>query len=99
MHPSPYNSNPGNRGPGEDLKGGFATCAAAMVSIIVTPVFSEHTLPYVIWLAEDNYRPDTVKLIAFAWDILAWPMTFFAARAAIGAALTVAGITLAYRFI
>jgi hypothetical protein len=99
MYPNPYNSGPGNHGPGEDLKGGFATCAAAMVAIIVTPVFSEYTMPYVIWLAEDHYQPETVDFIAFAWDIIAWPMTFFAARAAIGAALTVAGVYLAYRII
>ena len=56
-------------------------------------------MPYVIWLAEDHYERETVGLIAFAWDIIAWPMTFFAARAAIGAALTMAGVYLAYRLI
>lgn len=95
----PYGMGPQKGGSGDDLTGGFATCAAAMVSIIVTPVFSEHTMPYVIWLAEDHYERETVKLIAFAWDIIAWPMTFFAARAAIAAALTMAGVYLAYRMI
>ncbi len=99
MHPHQYNNGPGNRGPGADMTGGFATCAAVMVSIIVTPTFSQYTMPYVIWLAEDHYDYDTVGLIAFAWDIIAWPMTFFAARAAIGAALTMAGVYLAYRMI
>ncbi|WP_162946742.1 hypothetical protein [Ruegeria sp. EL01] len=99
MHPHQYNSGPGGGGPGADMKGGFATCAAAMVSILITPIFAEYTMPYVIWLAEDHYERETVGLIAFAWDIIAWPMTFFAARAAIGAALTMAGVYLAYRLI
>ena len=100
MYPNPYNSGgPGSRGPGEDLKGGFATCAAAMVSIIITPVFAEYTMPYVLWLAKDHYKPETVNLIGFAWDIIAWPMTFFAARSAIIASLTVAGVYLSYRLI
>ncbi len=99
MYPNPYQSGGPSRSPGEDLKGGFATCAAAMVSIIVTPVFSEFTSPYVIWLAKDHYSGETLNFIAFAWDIIAWPMTFFAARSAIIAGLTVAGVYLAYRLI
>lgn len=99
MHFPNHMQGPGNRGPGEDLTGGFATCAAAMVSIIITPVFTEITMPYVMKLTEDQYSRDTVALIAFAWEIIAWPMTFFAARAAIVAALTIAGVYLSYRLI
>ncbi|MFG5379694.1 hypothetical protein [Yoonia sp. R2-816] len=90
---------PGNGGPGADMTGGFATCAAAMVSIIVTPAFTEFTMPYVVTLSEDQYSYETVDLIAFAWQIIAWPMTFYAARAAITAALTIAGVYLSYRLI
>ncbi|MEM8774972.1 MAG: hypothetical protein AAGF53_08055 [Pseudomonadota bacterium] len=70
-----------------------------MSSIIITPVFTEHTTPFVIMLTEDQYPPDYVALIAFAWEIIAWPMTYFAARAAIVAALTIAGVYLSYRLI
>ena len=39
MYQQPYGQGQGGRGPGEDLKGGFATCAAAMVSIVISPPF------------------------------------------------------------
>ncbi len=91
--------DPGNRGPGDDLKGGFATTAAAMIAMLASPALNEVTAPYVVWLAERSYPRDVVEIIGIAWMIACFPFVFFAARAAIGAALTVAGVYLAYRFI
>lgn len=91
--------NSGNRGPGDDLKGGFATTAAAMIAILASPALNEVTAPYVIWLAERSYPRDVVEIMRIAWMIACFPFVFFAARAGIGAALTVAGVYLAYRFI
>lgn len=98
MYP-PQLPGQGGRGPGEDLKGGFATCAAAMVSIVISPPFHEFTAPYVWHLSSKSYGPEMVNFIMAMWMILTWPLTFFAARAAISAALTVAGVYIAYRLI
>ncbi|CAN0543578.1 unnamed protein product, partial [Ectocarpus sp. 8 AP-2014] len=43
---------PGKRGPGDDLKGGFATTAAVMIAMLASPALNEVTAPYVVWLAE-----------------------------------------------
>lgn len=88
----------GGGGPGGHLQGGFAITAAAMVSIILSPVIDEYTKPYVIYWARRNYPPELVQLISIIWSILTWPLVFFAARAAIVYALTAAGLYLAYRF-
>jgi hypothetical protein len=89
----------GGRGPGDDLKGGFATTAAAMIAMLASPALNEVTVPYVIWLAERSYPRDVVELIRIAWMIACFPFVYYAAKAGIGAALTVAGVYLAYRFI
>lgn len=94
-----YPGDPGGRGPGDDLKGGFATTAAAMIAMLASPALNEVTAPYVIWLAQRSYPRDVVELITIAWMVACFPFVFFAARAGIGAALTVAGVYLAYRFI
>jgi len=99
MHTNRPDFDPGNRGPGDDLKGGFATTAAVMISMLTSPSLNEFTSPYVIWLAQRSYSPDFVEWFRLAWMIACFPFVFFAARAAIGAALTVAGVYLAYRFI
>ncbi|MGF0538890.1 hypothetical protein ACQQ2Q_12915 [Agrobacterium sp. ES01] len=93
--------NNGQRGggPGDDLKGGFATIAAAMVSIVVSPTLSSATLPYVIGIARQSYPPEIVELFKVAWMLLCFPFVFFAARASIAFALTAAGVYVAYRFI
>ena len=83
----------------DDIKGGFATTAAAMVAILLGSPFNAMTAPYVIALAEKNYSYEVVDLIGITWMILAYPFVFFAARAGIIAALTTAGVYLAYRFI
>lgn len=91
---------PGNRGPGDEgLKGGFAMTAAAMIAMLASPALNEVTAPYVIWVAERSYPRDVVKLIRIAWMIACFPFVYYAAKAGIGAALTVAGVYLAYRFI
>lgn len=95
QHPNPHGS--GGKDPGDDLKGGFATTAAAMVSIIVSPPLYEFSAPYVWELARRSYRPEMVDFIMVVWMILTWPLTFFAARASIVAALSMAGIYFAYR--
>lgn len=89
----------GKNSPGDDMKGGFATTAAAMIAMLASPALNEVTTPYVIWLAERNYPTDIVELIRVAWMVACFPFVFFAARAGISAALTVAGVYLAYRFI
>lgn len=99
MYQPPYHHGPGGRGPGEDLKGGFATVAAAMVSIVVSPPFHEFTAPYVWELARRSYGPEMVDFIMVIWMILIWPLCYFAARASILAGLTVAGVWIAYRLI
>lgn len=99
MHYPNHFQGPGGRGPGEDLKGGFATCAAAMVSIVVSPPFYEFTGPYVWELSRRSYSPETVDFIMICYMLLCWPLTFFAARAGIIAGLTVAGVYIAYRLI
>ena len=97
MYPNAPNQ-PGGGGPGDDLKGGFAATAAAMVSLILSPPINEFTQPYVIYWAIRSYPSELVELISIAWMILIWPLVFFAARAGIVYALTAAGIYLAYRF-
>ena len=99
MHYPNHYPGQGGRGPGEDVKGGFATCAAAMVSIVISPPFHEFTAPYVWELSRRSYGPEMVNFIMVCWMILTWPLTFFAARAAIIAGLTVAGVYIAYRLI
>ena len=95
------NQQPGGQrgGPGDDLKGGFATVAALMLAMIFAPTLSELTLPFVVGIARRSYPPDIVSLFETAWMVLAFPLTFFAARAGIAYALTAAGVYLAYRFI
>lgn len=88
---------PGNRGPGDDLKGGFSSVLAAMIALLLGAPFNALTAPYVIVLAEQTYTDEIVDLIAIAWMILAYPLVFFAARASIVAAMTTAGMYLAYR--
>lgn len=90
--------NPRN-GPSGDLQGGFATTAAAMIAMIAAPALNEMTATHVIWIAQKNYPPNIVYIIELAWMIACFPFVFFAARAGIAAALTVAGVYLAYRFI
>ena len=97
MHNFPH--HPGNRGPGDDLTGGFASVAAAMVAILLGAPLNDWTAPYVIALAQETYSPEVVDLIGVAWMILTYPLVFFAARASIVAALTTAGMYLAYRLI
>lgn len=97
-YPDPRSGNGGKR-PEDDLKGGFATTAAAMIAMLVAPALNEMTAPYVIWLAQKNYSQDFVELITIAWMITCFPFVFFAARAGIYYALTAAGVYLAYRFI
>ena len=70
-----------------------------MVSIVISPPFHEFTAPYVWTLASKSYGPEMVDFIMAIWMILIWPLTFFAARAAIVTALTTAGVYLAYRLI
>ncbi|MBO4168851.1 hypothetical protein [Cereibacter azotoformans] len=89
----------GNGLPRNDMQGGFATTSAAMIAMIAAPALDEATAEYVILLAQRSYAPDIVQLIEVAWMIACFPFVFFAARAGINAALTVAGIYLAYRFI
>ncbi|MEM7547590.1 MAG: hypothetical protein AAF367_18850 [Pseudomonadota bacterium] len=89
----------GDRSPLDDLKGGFATTAAAMLAMLVAPSLDEITAPYVIYLAQQSYPADAVDLIDIAWTVACYPFVFFAARAGIAGALTVAGMYLAYRFI
>ena len=98
MYPHPPN-HPGNRGNGDDLKGGFATTAAAMVALLLGAPFNAMSAPYVIALAQQSYSPEIVDVIGVAWMILTYPFVFFAARASIIAGLTTAGVYLAYRFI
>lgn len=100
MYPNPNQFGPpGQRGPMDDIKGGFATVAAAMVAILLGAPFNALTAPYVIAMAERSYSYEVVNLIGIAWQCLAYPFVFFAARASILAALTAAGVYLAYRFI
>lgn len=99
MYMNPNQNTPGNRGPGTDLQGGFATTAAAMLAMLVAPILDQYSGPYVIYLARQNYAPEIVDLIDIAWTIACYPFVFFAARASIAAALSAAGVYLAYRFI
>lgn len=100
MYPNHNQYGPsGPRSPTDDIKGGFASVAAAMVSLILSPPLNEVTSPYVYRLATRTYAPELVDLIMIAWLILCWPLCYFAARASIIAALTAAGVYLAYRFI
>lgn len=100
MYPNPNQYGPnGPRGPMDDIKGGFATTAAAMVAILLGSPFNAVTAPYVIAMAERSYSYEVVDFIGICWMILAYPFVFFAARAAIIAALTAAGVYIAYRFI
>ncbi len=68
----PNQNSPGNNGPGNDMQGGFATTAAAMVSIVLSPPINAFTQPYVILMAERSYPYELVDLIAIAWMILRW---------------------------
>ncbi len=100
MHPHPGQYGPSSpRGPMDDIRGGFATTAAAMLAILLGSPFNAITAPYVIALAERSYSYEVVDLIGVAWMILAYPFVFFAARASIIAGLSAAGVYLAYRFI
>jgi hypothetical protein len=100
MFNSPAHYPPqGPRSPGDDIKGGFATTAAVMVAILLGAPFNALTAPYVIAMAERSYSYEVVDLIGIAWMILTYPFVFFAARASILAALTAAGVYIAYRFI
>jgi hypothetical protein len=87
------------KGPAADLEGGFATTAAGMLAMIAAPAMYEMTAKHVVWLAQKSYSQEFVHIIEFAWMIACFPFVFFAARAGIAAALTVAGVYLAYRFI
>ena len=100
MFGRPQQQSNGQRGgPGDDLKGGFATIAAAMLAMIFAPTLNELTLPYVIGIARRSYPSDIVSVFEIAWMLLCFPFVFFAARASIAFALTAAGVYLAYRFI
>lgn len=77
----------------------FATTAAAMVAMPASPALNEVTAPYMILLAERSYPRDVVQIFQVVWMVACFPFVFFAARAGIGAALTVAGVYLAYRFV
>ncbi|MEP1611549.1 MAG: hypothetical protein ABJL72_06455 [Roseobacter sp.] len=99
MHPHQYNNGPGNRGPGADMQGGFASCAAAMIAMLLGSPLNDFTVPYVIHLAEMSHPPDIVRAFEFIWMVLCYPLVFFASRAAIVAAMTMAGVYLAYRLI
>ena len=79
------------------MKDGFASVTAAMVSIILSAPLNEYTQPYVIYLAQRSYSPEIVHLIGIVWMLLCWPLAYFAARASIIAALTAAGVYIAYR--
>ncbi|MBK0327745.1 hypothetical protein I5535_10620 [Rhodobacteraceae bacterium F11138] len=83
----------------DDIKGGFATTVAAMCAILLATPFNTMTAPYVIALAEKSYSYEVADLIGIAWMLMSYPFVFFAARASIIAALTTAGVYLAYRFI
>lgn len=99
MYNHPYGPGHGGRGPGQDLKGGFATCAAAMVSIVVSPPIYEFTAPFVWDLSRQSYSEEVSRAIITLWGILVYPTSFFAARAAIVASLTMAGVYLSYRLL
>lgn len=83
----------------DEFKGGFTTVLAAMIAVLLATPFNALTAPYVIALAEKSYSYEVADLIGIAWMILSYPFVFFAARAGIIAALTTAGVYLAYRFI
>ncbi len=95
----PNFGSPGPRSPMDDIKGGFATTAAAMIAVLLATPFNALTAPYVISLAQKSYSQDVVHLIGIAWMLMSYPFVFFAARASIIAALTTAAVYLIYRFI
>lgn len=96
----PYNYPPqGPRSPMDDIKGGFATVAAAMVAILLGSPFNALTAPYVIALAEQSYSCEVSEFIGILWMLLSWPLVFFLARASIIAGLSAAGTYLAYRLL
>ena len=95
-----FNDDPG-RGKKKsifDMENGFATTLAFMIAMLASPALNEVTAPYVIMLAQRSYRADFVALIEIAWMLCCWPLTFFAARAGIIAALTVSTFYAGYRF-
>ena len=53
---------------GDDLKGGFATTAAAMIAMLASPALNEVTAPYVVWLAERSYPRDVVRVHPYRLD-------------------------------
>ncbi|WP_299724850.1 hypothetical protein [uncultured Tateyamaria sp.] len=96
---NPNQHGPNGQGGGMNMKDGFASTLAAMISVLLSAPLNEFTQPYVILYAQRTYAPELVNLIAIVWMILCWPLVFFAARASIIAGLTAAGVYLAYRFI
>ena len=96
---TPYPQPPPKKNFWEELQGGFTYTLAAMISLLTSPVLNEWTQPWVIWLASKSYSPEWVDVIAFLWLALCFPFTFFLARAGTIAAISLAGIYLAYRLI
>lgn len=88
---SGYDDDPGRRKKKSifDMDNGFATTLAFMIAILASPALNEFTVPYVILIAQRSYQPDFVALIEKVWMVCCWPLTFFAARAGIIAALSV----------
>lgn len=87
------------KGPAHDMQGGFATSVAFMIAMLAAPALSEATLPYVRRIALASYPPDLVWLFEIAWWVATFPLVFFAARASVATAITVAGVYLASRLI
>lgn len=94
-----YQDKSGGGGNGPKMDDGFAITLAAMISMLASPALNEVTAPYVVWIAQRSYPPDWVEAIGFAWMVCCWPLTFFAARAGVAAALAVASMYAGYKFV
>lgn len=73
---------------------GFATTAAAALTLFVAPALYELTHEHVSQITEHFYGyGQAADMVGVAWKILVWPLSFFALRATLVTAIMMGALT------
>jgi hypothetical protein len=78
---------------------GFATCVAAIITVLVTPGFYELTSEFVGRVAMDAYGESAARFWQLVYFVLLFPTVFFALRASLATAIVAGATWAAIRFV
>ncbi len=71
--------------------------AAFMIALLGAPYLNALSQDFVLDIARGSYPPGVVSFIRFSWMVSCFPLSFFAARAALNVSLIMIGVMLGKR--